>query len=426
VTRWNLLFFGMLVFAALSVPLSAEAAESLQKQIDELPSGGKLVLDSGVYKESLLITKPITIEGSDGTIITQCSDEPVMTIIGAKVTIKNLQVVSCSKAEGTAAISVKGVNHTLENIMITASQFGIKLNEAHSTTISNLEISGEGKANGIDLWKSSDNLITNTVIDHVYDGIYLEDSHDNRLIDNKVTHARYGYHLMFSNGTELKGNHSSENTTGAMIMSTRDTVVENNQLLENNENVNAQGLLLYDTYKAKISHNIISNNRVGLFLDTSNQNLIENNVVTQNFIGMQLREFHENVIRDNSMIGNVYDSQAINSQDNQIQGNYWDSSLKLDTAGNGTSIIPSTSDPYFLTITNSTPEFQLFFHAPGMLVLQKLLKSHDEALLRDDTPRMTAAKEIERVSHSPYPLWLVSLAMIFGSLVYFVWGRKAL
>lgn len=420
------MFSGMLLLASLAIPVNTQAAGSLQKQIDAIPSGGKLVLDAGVFQESLILTKPITIEGSAGTIISSCTGDPVITINGEKVTLKNLQVKSCSEAEGASAIVVKGEEHTLENLIITAVQFGIKLDQAIATTISQVEMNGQGNKNGIDLWKASDNLITNTTIDHVYDGIYLENSHGNKLIDNKVTHSRYGYHLMFSDRTELNGNYSSENTTGAMIMSTKDTVVEDNQFLASNENVNAQGLLLYDASNAKIRNNNISKNRVGLFLDTSNQNLIENNLVAQNFIGMQLREFHENVLKDNSMVGNVYDSQAVNSRDNQIYENYWDSSMKLDTAGNGTSAIPYTSDPYFLTITNSTPEFQLFFHSPGMLVLQKLLKSQEETLLRDDSPRMESAIEVEQETLPNGILWLVSQSMLFTSLFYFLWGRKIL
>ncbi|WP_084786868.1 right-handed parallel beta-helix repeat-containing protein [Bacillus tuaregi] len=425
-TRWNLLFFGMLLLTFLSVPAVAASAEGLQEQIDATPSGGKLVLDDGVYEESLLLTKPITIEGTARTIISNCTDEAVITMNGNGVTLKNLQVESCNATGGAAAIFIKGADHTLDNIRINTVQFGIKLDEAFATSISSVVIKGQGNENGIDLWKSSDNLITNTTIDKVYDGIYLENSHGNQLIENKATHARYGYHLMFSNGNVLKGNHSSENTTGAMIMSTKDTVVEDNQLVSNNENVHAQGLLLYDTYNAVIRNNNISYNRVGLFLDTSNQNLLENNLVAQNFIGMQLREFHENEIRDNSMIGNVYDSQAVNSQDNHIYENYWDSSMKLDAEGNGVSMIPYTSDPYFLSITNSAPEFQLFFHAPGMLVLQKLLKSQEEALLRDDSPKMTATKALEPEAVSVGWLWLVSLTMLLVSLFYFLWGRKAL
>ncbi|WP_338451193.1 hypothetical protein R4Z09_04620 [Niallia oryzisoli] len=158
-TRWSLLFSGMLLLVSLAIPVNTLAAGSLQKQIDAIPSGGTLVLDAGVYKESLILTKPMTIEGSAGTIISSCTEEdPVITINGEKVTIKNLQVESCSEAEGAAAIVVKGKEHTLENLSITAVQFGIKLDEAMATTISQVEINGQGNKNGIDLWKASDNL----------------------------------------------------------------------------------------------------------------------------------------------------------------------------------------------------------------------------------------------------------------------------
>ena len=153
-----------------------------------------------------------------------------------------------------------------------------------------------------------------------------------------------------------------------------------------------------------------------MYIDTANNNRIDANLLSQNFIGMQFHTSNENVIKNNNFIGNVNDSQAIDSKNNEIQGNYWDLSLKLDQKGKGTSIIPYTSDPYFLSLTTYTPEFQLFFHSPGMIVLQKLLKNQEETLLRDESPRMTPTENIKPYdSTNGTLLWIVSVAMIFVS-----------
>lgn len=422
--RWGGLLIASLILILYAIPSTSHAEGTLQQQIDAVPSGGTLLLKDQIYEETIVLSKPITIRGTDGTKIKSCTKEPVITISGESVTLKNLQVESCNSNKAAAAIAVSGEKHHLENLKIKSNEYGIKMDGANQSAITNIELFGEGRENGIDLWESSDNIISNSKIRQVQDGIYLENSHRNKIINNDIQESRYGVHLMFCNQTEVTGNLSKNNSTGTMIMGTKDTIVENNKLLENNMNVHSQGILLYDASNTSLKNNEIRANRVGIFVDHANGNVIEENRWSENFIGMQFNQSHENTVRNNSFIGNVNDSQAINSQDNTIAQNYWDQSLKLDQEGNGISIIPYASDPYFLALSSYNPEYQIFFHSPGMMVLQKLMKSDEELLLRDETPRMTAYEELGSDGNSNSILWLVSFIMIFSSLFIFVLGRR--
>ena len=417
-------FLVILLLVMYAVPCEAEAGETLQQQINAIPSGGTIVLKDQVYEEYIVLSKPITIEGSQKTKIKACTKEPVISIMGQNVTLKNLQVENCSSVRASTAIAVSGNGHHLENVKIKTNEFGIKLDGANHSTIENIELSGKGRENGIDLWESSDNIISHTKIRNVQDGVYLENSHRNKIIENDIQDSRYGVHLMFCEQTEVFGNLSKNNSTGTMIMGTKDTIVENNKLLENNINVHSQGILLYDGINTRIKNNQISANRVGIFVDHANENMIEENLWSENFIGMQLNRSYGNVVQNNSFIGNVNDSQAVNSQDNTIQNNYWDLSLKLDGEGNGKSMIPYASDPYFLALSSYNPEYQIFFHSPGMMVLQKLMKSDENTLLRDESPRMTPYEEFENKGSSSSILWVISVTMIIISLLFFIWGRR--
>lgn len=422
--RWGGIFLSILLFVMYAVPYEAEAKGTLQQQIDAAPSGGTIVLKNQVYEESVVLSKPITIEGSQMTKIKACTKEPVISITGQNVTLKNLQVESCSPIRATTAIAVSGEGHHLENLKIKTNEFGIKLDGTSHSTIKNIELSGKGRENGIDLWKSFNNLISHTKIRNVQDGVYLENSHRNKIIENDIQDSRYGVHLMFCDQTEVLGNLSKNNSTGTMIMGTKDTIVENNWILDNNVNVHSQGILLYDASNTRIRNNEIRANRVGIFVDHANENSIEENLWSENFIGMQLNRSFRNVVQNNSFIGNVNDSQAVNSQDNIIQNNYWDLSLKLDGEGSGKSMIPYASDPYFLALSSYNPEYQIFFHSPGMMVLQKLMKSDEKTLLLDESPRMTSYKELENGGSSSSMLWGISIAMIIISLLFFLWGRR--
>lgn len=412
----------LIIFFCSPSPIGAKM--SLQDQINVTPSGGTLQLEDHVYEESIILSKPITIKGTEGTILSQCSGDPVITIRGSDVTVKNIKIVSCSEKEEATALWLEGSGHLLKDLTIDTSLFGIVLDHANNSIIDSVHVVGNGQENGIDLWNSSNNVIQNASIEKVQDGIYLENSHHNTITKNIVRESRYGFHFMFSDYTQLIGNQSTNNNTGAMIMGTKESLIEDNQLLDNNLHVHSQGLLIYDSIDAKIINNTISGNRVGMFMDHANQNLVDHNLFSQNFIGIQLRESHQNSLENNNLIGNVHDSQAIKSQDNYIKQNYWDLSLKLDNKGDGISRIPYKSDPYFLLLTSQTPEFQIFFHSPGMLVLQTLLKSEESALLIDEYPRMVPTMEQDQVISSEGINWLVAMGMLSISSIFFLKGRK--
>ena len=83
-----------------------------------------------------------------------------------------------------------------------------------------------------------------------------------------------------------------------------------------------------------------------------------------------------------------------------------------------------TADPYFLTLTTDVPEFQLFFQAPGLILLQNMLKSPPEKLLTDSTPLMDMTMIVERETSSSFSLWYDVHVMILASFSLFILGRK--
>lgn len=402
----------------------AAAAGSLQSQINGVPEGGTLRLKKGIYEEAIVIKKPIVIEGEKGVIFKVCSSKPAITITGNKVTLKSIEVVGCQKNSSPPALSVSGKNHHLEEITIHSSGQGIKLDNVEKTSFQTIRISGLGKENGFDLWQSDHNTFTDVHIDHVQDGFYMENSPDNMFIQNDIHDSRYGFHVMFSDNITIKRNTSSENFTGAMIMGTNNSVIDENKLIDNNQNVNAQGLLLYDVHDSTINGNRVSNNRVGLYMEDSSGNEINRNVFSSNFIGAQINNIKKNVIEGNTFIANVNEIQANGGSDNRIRNNYWDAALNLDTDGDGKSNLPYRADPYFLTLVNETPSYQLFFQHPGLVLLQKMLKSPEHLLITDEQPLMNnEVKIVQRQSHNA-AAWFMSLSMILGSLIIIFYGRK--
>jgi nitrous oxidase accessory protein len=162
-----------------------------------------------------------------------------------------------------------------------------------------------------------------------------------------------------------------------------------------------------------------------MYIEDSTENTLTRNEITSNFIGTQVFNISQNKVIDNSFISNVNEIQALKGTNNLIKNNYWDAGSKLDTNGDGKSNLPYQADPYFLNLISETPEFQLFFQDPGMLLLQKMLKSPDKKLVTDQSPLMKSKLHTESQAESNQTgIWVLSLIMMMGSLLLIVKGRK--
>lgn len=414
----------LLLVLSFFTPSVYEAAGTLQSKINEAPKGGTIEIEAGEYEETIVLSKPIHLEGKGEVLLRSCKKEPIVTISGEAVTLKNIKIEYCGDKKNDAAIQVTGSNHRLSGLTIETKRIGVKLDHANEVIIQDSEIAGAKQGNGIDVWKSNQNTFKNLKIVNVSDGIYLEQSNENMLYGNNIQKSRYGMHLMFSNDNILDENVSRKNATGTMLMESKRTVIQNNQFSSNNDHVNAQGLLIYRASDTKVTGNEFISNRVGIFIEEAENNRMNANKIMDNFIGVQFKKSTGNKIMNNTFIGNVNDAQAIESSNNQINSNYWDVASKVDIDGNGESEIAFKADPYFLTLTNDVPEYQLFFQSPGLILLQNMLKSPADQLLTDSAPLMNVTVEVEKETSSYFSLWVMSGVMIAVSFGLFIVGRK--
>ncbi|WP_162595936.1 NosD domain-containing protein [Bacillus sp. CGMCC 1.16541] len=392
----------------------------MQEVIDQADEGETIELKGRIYKGPVLISKPITLRGKEGTKI-QGNGPYVIKVTGQGVTLKGIHVQQKAEAVKDTAILVEGINHRIKNVNIETKSLGIHLNDASENKLSSVSIKGEESHHGVLLTNSSSNHLEHHTISHVLDGFYIENSHQNMFRNNTVRQSRYGFHLMFSENLTLKGNHSTHNVIGAMIMETKGTTVTDNTFDDNKSHVHSYGLQLFNADDTTVQHNVFSSNRIGIKIEKSNHNYMSNNVVTSNFIGLQLQNAVDNEIHMNTFLGNVSGVQEINSNGNDLKRNYWDEGAKVDLNQDGMNDLAFKADPFFLLLTNRVPEYQLFFQSPGMTILQSMLKSPDHLVLSDDEPLMTTMTT-NKDSHSKQHLLtilFVSLSMMAVSMIGF-------
>lgn len=398
INKWALL--ALLVVLAMMHGSSARAEDELmglQEIVDQANPGATLVLKPGTYQGPVVVNKPLTIrtEGEGNVELMNTSRLPALTIDADGITVTGLHITDGMVKE-TPTVLVRGHRAVLNGLYIRTGGDGIAVRDADEGLVTNTTIdwAAEGvrladKGNGVDVfnghrWRFMDNTIRD-----VHDGIYLENSDDTRVTGNRIERSRYGIHCMYTNRTVIEQNEGSLNVTGAMVMTARQVSVIGNSFSKQSENVNSQGILLYDTHDSILADNTVDGNRVGLYVELSTGNRLENNEVRYNFVGIQLLDSSSNSIAHNRFTGNVADAQARSSEDNRIIENYWDNFRGIDANGDGNSDISYAINPLFQELTKKRPAFQLFFQSPGMVFLEGLYQSDRDRWTTDAAPLMT-------------------------------------
>lgn len=405
------------------------SSSNLQALIDQAKEGETVTIPSGTYIGSVTINKPLTVIGEGKVKIKTDGETPAIIVKNKGVTIKNIKV---ENSTSDYAIYVTGSHHSLQNVTVKTARIGIRLNEASHIEINGAKVTGlpgaEEVGNGIDLYRSKENVITNNRVNHIRDGIYLEYSNANKIMGNQITHSRYGLHFMYTEDNIVRNNTLSDNHTGSMIMVSYNELYENNYLLRNRQNVNSQGLYLYDVHDSSFKNNHINDNRIGIMIDNSFNNKIQQNEFQGNALGIIFKQSTDNSILHNDFKINVTTilTYGDGSNQNNLNENYWDNQQGLDVNGDSLSDLKVIADPYFIEITDKNSAFQLLFQSPGMMLMEKLFKSKENQLVKDLSPAMKPNRLQEKTETLNLGIMYISILFILSSIIFYLMGRKKL
>jgi nitrous oxidase accessory protein len=391
----------MLVSLPLHTASAAAVPSSLQAMVDQAATGSTVTVPAGDYTGPLVINKPLQLEAQGQVKLTGAEgDKPILEIAADGVQLSGFELEDTRQIKTTATILVRSSNNSISDVTIRTRSSGIFLREANHNTLKRITVdwlptgnsktdeSFARKGNGIDLLKSNDNTITDSKVSGMFDGIYLESSKTGKVMNNRVDHSRYGIHLMFTNDIEVSGNRGFFNVTGGMMMSSEDIVVSSNEFMKQNENVNSQGLLIFDVKRAEIRNNRMEGNRIGMYVEQADSVRFIDNLLLSNFVGLDLVLSENNDFRGNHFFANVTPAQAMVSKNNRVAENYWDNFNGIDFTGQGTSDLPYRVNPFFQTLSSENSVYQLFFQAPGMLFLEGLFQNGSEQWFTDARPLM--------------------------------------
>ena len=181
---------------------------------------------------------------------------------------------------------------------------------------------------GVQLWKTTDSVISGNNIANNDDGIWLYNSSNNSICGNNIT-ANNGYGILLyysSNNNSICGNNiTANNDDGIRLSSSSNNNISGNNIANNDDGIR----LYYSSNNSICGNNITANNDDGILLYSSSNNSICGNNIANNDDGILLSSSSNNTIYHNNFIdnaeqvsleisyGNVWDD------DYPSGGNYW-------------------------------------------------------------------------------------------------------
>lgn len=265
----------------------------IQDAIDTANPGDAIYIHTGVYYETLVVNKTISLVGEDkNTTIINGNNSGYYTIL---IQDGGVNISGFTIQNSTVGVYVGGnkSNTMIRNNIIINNKAGIFLGNFSNNNVISKNIITNNSGEGIRLFRSFNNFIyENNITNQENFAIVLWDSScsnvisQNTILNNKkgIGLKRWSDNNLISNNTILKTGNSG------------DTIPD------------GSGISFSYSYKNIISGNSICNNINGVYLEVSSENVISANIICDNYCGIYLYNSINNTIdSDNIFSGNDQD-----------------------------------------------------------------------------------------------------------------------
>ena len=246
--------------------------------------GAALQLKEGVHEGRVVIDKPLTIRGVDGTVIQGDGEGTVITIDAPDVAISGVTITGSGllleTMDAGVLITTEGDRARIEDSRLVDNLIGVNVKGPDDAVIRGNEIVGRQdlrrneRGNGVHLWNTPGSIVENNRFRHGRDGIFVNTSKRNAFRDNHFEELRFAVHYMYTNRSEVSGNVSIGNHIGFALMYSDRLTARDNVSIDDRDH----GIMLNYANYSEISGNVVE--RGGekcVFIYNSNRNRFENN-----------------------------------------------------------------------------------------------------------------------------------------------------
>jgi len=381
--RWLLPVLACLCSPALAaewaVPNRAGAiAETLAQAAD----GDTLRLAAGTYTESVVLTRPVTLDGGGEATINGNGTGTVILVTGDNITVTGVTVVGSGSDHQTIDSGIK-LTKTATASRITGNTlignlYGVDVHGAKDALIASNHIEGRqdrlmnARGNGIYVWNAPGTIIEDNTVRWGRDGIFVNSSKKNIFRNNTFRDLRFAVHYMYADNSEVSGNVSIGNHLGyAMMFSTRVRITDNVSL-----NDRDHGVMLNYANKSVITGNYVKNTSGKCtFLYNSHKNDFSGNWFEGCGIGIHFTAGSDNNrMVGNSFVGNRTQVKYVSTKwvewSEEGRGNYWSDFAAFDVDGNGIADAPYRPNDSMDHVLWTQPAAKLLLGSPAVQLVR--------------------------------------------------------
>ena len=419
--RWRLLLLcGLLATPGLpgwaaewAVPNEAGA---IAKTLAEAADGDILRLDPGIYNETVVLDRPVTLDGQGEATIDGCGQGSVITVTGPGITVTGLTVIGSGSSHDTIDSGIQltktATAPQILNNTLLGNLYGIDIHGARDSLVKGNRIEGRldrhvnARGNGVYVWNAPGAIVEGNDISQGRDGIFVNSSKKNIFRDNLFRDLRFAVHYMYANDSEVTGNVSIGNDLGYAVMFSKRVKVIGNVSINDREH----GVMLNYANRSEIRDNVVRGAREKCsFLYNSNKNEFTGNWFEGCGIGIHFTGGSaDNRIVNNSFVGNrtqvKYVSTRWDEWSEDGRGNYWSDFAAFDVDGDGIADMPFRPNDSMDHVLWTQPSAKLLLGSPAVQLVRwsqaafpALLPGgviDSNALMRPDAPAA-----MEKVPH---------------------------
>ena len=381
--RWSLLIpllLGSPLWAAdWDVPNRAGAINQILAQAAD---GDTLRLSPGVYTETLVLDRPVTIDGLGQATIDGQGEGSVITVTGPGVTVRGLTVIgSGSDHDGIdSGIQLTKTAHApvVEDNVLLGNLYGIDIHGAKDSIVRRNRIEGRQdqrmneRGNGVYVWNAPGAVVEDNDIRYGRDGIFVNSSKKNTFTGNLFRDLRFAVHYMYADNSVVSDNVSIGNDLGYAVMFTTNVTVANNVSIGDREH----GVMLNYANRSVITGNVVRGAKEKCsFLYNSNRNEFTGNWFEGCGIGIHFSAgSQDNRIVGNAFVGNrtqvKYVSTKWDEWSEDGQGNYWSDFAAFDVDGNGIADAPYRPNDSMDHVLWTQPAAKLLLGSPAVQLVR--------------------------------------------------------
>lgn len=381
--RWPLLIpllLGSSLWAAdWDVPNRAGA---INETLAQAADGDTLRLSPGVYSETLVLDRPVIIDGQGQAAIDGQGVGSVITVTGPGVTVRGLTVIgSGSSHDGIdSGIQLVKTAHApvIEGNVLLGNLYGIDIHGAKDSVVRGNRIEGRqdkrmnDRGNGVYVWNAPGARVEGNDIRYGRDGIFVNSSKKNTFTGNLFRDLRFAVHYMYADDSVVSDNVSIGNDLGYAVMFTTNVKVTGNVSIDDREH----GVMLNYANKSVISGNVVKGAKEKCtFLYNSNKNEFTDNWFEGCGIGIHFTAGSErNRIVGNAFVGNRTQVKYVSTKwvewSEDGRGNYWSDFAAYDVDGNGVADAPYRPNDSMDHVLWTQPAAKLLLGSPAVQLVR--------------------------------------------------------